>query len=312
MAYPASENRRTASRKFWRCASALPPIGLTYSVSKNFRRNLVAHALQDFQFFALRQAARRELCPVEVAADPLVGAVKDGPVEFLEVEGEVQRAAHALVLELLPAQIGNEADEHARGAIGVFEFFADDPPFGHRREIVAGVPAQRLVFDPVVEDIGLERFELDTAVGEIGVLDAIEIVLADAHGKVSPPVVLDTFIDDAGARIDGSHPVRAGADRCFERRCSDVPRLPVRTFRLPPVLRQDLQLPDDLRQFAIIGLVEGEGDFALAGDLGARHMLIVELALRIELDRLLETPDDIVRRDRLAVVPAGALAQAET
>ena len=58
------------------------------------RRHLVAHGLEDLQFLALRQAARREFGAVEIAADALVLAEEDLLVHFLEIEREIQRAAH--------------------------------------------------------------------------------------------------------------------------------------------------------------------------------------------------------------------------
>ena len=39
--------------------------------------------------------------PKKYEFDALVEAVEDGPVDFLEVEGEVEGAPHALVLELV-------------------------------------------------------------------------------------------------------------------------------------------------------------------------------------------------------------------
>ena len=77
----------------------------------------------------------------------------------------------------------------------------------------------------------------------------------------------------------------------------------------PPVLRQDRQLADDLRQFAVARAVEGEGHFALAGFLRLHHMAVIGAELRAVLLEGVEREDDVFGRDRLAVVPARVGAQ---
>ena len=63
-------------------------------------------------------------------------------------------------------------------------------------------------------------------------------------------------------------------------------------------------MPDDLRQFAIARRVEGEGHLALGGLLGLHHMAIIGGILRMVLLEHLQRPDHVLRRHRLAVVPA--------
>ena len=48
------------------------------------------------------------------------------------------------------------------------------------------------------------------------------------------------------------------------------------------MLGQHEQLPDDLRQFAVTGLVEGERDFAVSGFLSRLDVLVVERPLNID------------------------------
>jgi hypothetical protein len=70
------------------------------------------------------------------------------------------------------------------------------------------------------------------------------------------------------------------------------------------------ELAHDLRQFAVAGSVEREGDLALAGLLGLGHVAVVGRQLRVILLERVEREDDVVRRDRLAVVPARLGTQA--
>jgi hypothetical protein len=77
--------------------------------------------------------------------------------------------------------------------------------------------------------------------------------------------------------------------------------------RLPPVFGQNDQLADDLGQFLVVLLIEGECDFARSGDFRLDHMPVIEFALRVVRDRLLETPDNVPGGDRFAIMPARAL-----
>ena len=77
------------------------------------------------------------------------------------------------------------------------------------------------------------------------------------------------------------------------------------------MLWQHQQLSQDQRQFAIAGLVEGEGHFARRGDFGRGDIGIVLRAVRIDLDQLLEGPDHVFGRHRFAVVPFGIRIHAE-
>ena len=61
-------------------------------------RHLVAHGLEDLELPALGQAARGELGALEIAGDALVLAEEHLLVHLLEIEREVERAAHPRVL----------------------------------------------------------------------------------------------------------------------------------------------------------------------------------------------------------------------
>ena len=79
------------------------------------------------------------------------------------------------------------------------------------------------------------------------------------------------------------------------------------------MLGQDVELADDVGQLAIARLVEGERDLTVARLLHLDDVLVVEGLARVALllvGEHLERPDDVVRGDRLTVVPSGVLAQA--
>ena len=65
------------------------------------------------------------------------------------------------------------------------------------------------------------------------------------------------------------------------------------------------ELAEDLGQLAVAGLVEGEGDLAGRGLLGARDVGVVLREVGVELLGLVEGPDHVLGGDRLAVVPLG-------
>ena len=96
----------------------------------------------------------------------------------------------------------------------------------------------------------------------------VKIILADLSRQILAPIVLDPLEHDDAAGDEILDPVGPGAERHFQRRCGDVALAAVAVGAFPPVLRQHRELPDDLRQFAVARLVEGELDLALADLLG--------------------------------------------
>ena len=69
------------------------------------------------------------------------------------------------------------------------------------------------------------------------------------------------------------------------------------------MLRQDRELPHDLRQFAIAGGIERECDLALARRFGFDDMAIISGELRIVGLERREGENHVIGRDRLPVVP---------
>src|SRR5581483_12154356 len=100
---------------------------------------------------------------------------------------------------------------------------------------------------------------------EIFVADLVEIVLADIHGKTLPPIIGIAFVGDRAAGHEAFDLVGAGAERRLERSACDVALLAVRVLTGPPVLRQNRELADNLRQLAVARRIESESDFPLAG-----------------------------------------------
>src|SRR4051795_13213279 len=76
------------------------------------------------------------------------------------------------------------------------------------------------------------------------------------------------------------------------------------------MLRQDRELPDDLRQFAVARRVEHELYLTLADLLGFHHMAVIGRVLRVMLLEGIEREDHVIRGYRLAVVPFGLRPQA--
>ena len=67
---------------------------------KNLGRHLVAHLLQNLELAAFRQAAGGKFSAFEVAGDALVLTEEDLLVHLLEIERQIEGAAHARILEL--------------------------------------------------------------------------------------------------------------------------------------------------------------------------------------------------------------------
>ena len=77
------------------------------------------------------------------------------------------------------------------------------------------------------------------------------------------------------------------------------------------MLGQNGELAHDHRQLAIAFHVEGEGHLVRAGRLGLRHVLVIERHARVGCLVHLKAVDDVLGRDRLAVMPARFVAKLE-
>ena len=189
------------------------------------------------------------------------------------------------------------------------KFLEDDAFVADRREIVGGGPVLGAVLGPPVDGVGLERFERDGGVAEIFEPQLVEIVAADLDVEIRAPIVLHALVDDLAAGRKILDAVGAGAERRLERGGADVAFLAVLVGALPPMLGQDVELADDLRQLAVAGTIEREGDLAIAGFFHLDDVAIIGGELRTVFLERIEGEDHVIRRDRLAVVPFRFRAQ---
>ena len=76
------------------------------------------------------------------------------------------------------------------------------------------------------------------------------------------------------------------------------------------MLRQDRQLPYDVRQLAVTRPIKGEGDLTLSGQLDLCDMAIVGAVKRAIRFKNIKGEYDVVRRHRLVVMPSRIGSQA--
>ena len=127
---------------------------------EQLRRHLVRTVSRISSSLPSRQAGRGELGALEIAGDALVLAEEDLLVHLLEIEREVEGAAHARVLELVAADVEGESLHDAE--IADREFFHHHALVAHGREIVGGRPVLGAVLGAPVDLIALEGLERDS------------------------------------------------------------------------------------------------------------------------------------------------------
>ena len=139
--------------------------------------------------------------------------------------------------------------------------------------------------------------------GDVGVLvvvvaDDIVVVAAHLHRQFPAPVVRIPAIDDITGRFEGVDLVGPAAQRGDQGRVLEGLALPV-------VLGQHRQLPENLRQLAIVAVLEGEFDLERGKGLDLGYLGIVEAILRVTLRAQdVEGEDDVIGGDGLAILPA--------
>ncbi len=264
-------------------------------------RHAVLELLQDFLFSTFREAGGSEFGAPEIAVDTVEPVIGKVVVEAFEVEGVVQCPADPLVLELLAPHVGRHGLHDARGAQRVFDLLADDLAALDRREVIGRRPSARRVFLAEICGACAKGLEFHIRIDEIDIADFAEIVLADIYIEILGPVVVTQFVADRLAGIGVGDLVGPRAHDRLECGLGDVARFTLVVLAFPPVLGHDGQLTEDLRQFLVVLLVEGKGDFAVAGLLGRGHMGVVARLQRIVRLVALEGEDHVFRRDRLAI-----------
>ena len=190
----------------------------------------------------LRHQIRRVL---EVALGAGTTLVKHALVEPVEIKGQVQRLAHALVGKARLTQV-NDQSLHAGGP-AVRDFFLDQFTAVKAPAPVAPHPGADRALLQRVDSAGLDRFLLAQAVAKILVADLVKIEHAPAHRQIGGPVVGAAAVDDGLAEIDLLHRIGAAGDR---RLGDDL------VYRLAPApgMREHRQLANDHVQFRVLAL----------------------------------------------------------
>src|SRR5262249_30216177 len=131
---------------------------------------------------------------LEEALGAGVEAIEDVLVGPLEVEGIVERLAHARVGELGPAHV-EEEPLRARGAIvGQGELLHAAVPDGG--DVVGSRPVAGCELLAQVEGAGLEAFEAGCAVAVVLEAQLVEVETAAIDGQVLAPVVAAALVAD--------------------------------------------------------------------------------------------------------------------
>src|SRR4029077_9485780 len=127
------------------------------------------------------------------------------------------------------------------------------------------------------------RFKSDGGVAEVKELQLVEIVESDIDVQIARPMILHALEDDVAAGGKILDAIRAAAERRLERGLADIALLAVGIGSFPPMLWQDGELTDDLRQFAIARRIEDEGDFVVAGFFRLGDVPVISRKLRAVL-----------------------------
>ena len=159
--------------------------------------------------------------------------------------------------------------------------------------------------------VGLERLDRHRTVAEIFKPQLVEVVATDVDVEIPSPIVLHALVDDGAAGDELLDAVGAVAERRLERGRANVAFAAGRVGPLPPMFRQDVELAQDERHFAIARPVEDEGDLALSGLLHLGDVAVIGRQSGAVLLERLHREDHVTDRDRFAVVVARGGAQAE-
>ena len=150
---------------------------------KTSGRSLSRHRLEQRQFVRRRSAFRLQRREFEEARRAVIEAEEQVLVRPFEIEGEVQRLAHADVLELVAPQIEEEA-LRARWRF-VRQYLLHHAAVLQRGKVIGRRPVARGVFLAQVEDAGLQRLEARRALAEI--LEAHLVEVEAARGSPAGP-----------------------------------------------------------------------------------------------------------------------------
>src|SRR3984893_2182978 len=156
------------SSRLARTFSGAPQTGLVYTVVKTSGGTWSrsgSRILSSSPSGSTALARTGQLGALEIAADPPVLTEEELLVHLLEVEGEIERASHPRILELVAPRIEGERPHDPPIALG--EFLEDDPLVVDRGEIVSRGPVLDTVLGAPVHLVGLEGFQCDRRVTKI-------------------------------------------------------------------------------------------------------------------------------------------------
>jgi len=190
--------------------------------------------------------------------------------------------------------------------VAVRDFFLDQSTLPDSRNVIGRGPVLGGHFLPVVERAGLEALQRNRVVAVIVGGEAVKVVEALIHRQVLAPVILDPLVANRATRLDLRHLVRPAAQRDFQVAFVEVPGR-------PPMFGQHWQLPDNQRQFTIIGVLEleqyGERVFG-------HHLIDVGIVAAIQRRAVLyqgvKAEHHVFGAHRVAVVECRLGAQVET
>ncbi len=272
------------------------------------RIELGAPRFEQRQFARRWHALRLQIRIGEEAVDARVLIEEQLPVQPLKVEREIERLAHAHVLEQWPPHVEHEA-LHA-GAVMLRKFALDQLAAIELLADVAPHPIARDIFDQCVVLARLERLEPRGAIRIQLVDDPIEVVHADPHRQRRAPIIRIAPVGNRATVLVLIDQIRPAGDRLLERQL--VERDPAAVRLHPPLVREHRHAAHEQRQLAI-ALMKLEADRMRIDHHRARDLAKNRRELRrgLRAFQRVERKLDVVRGDRIAVRKARARIDVE-
>src|SRR5215467_13944091 len=116
-------------------------------------------------------------------------------------------------------------------------------------------------------------------------------------------MIFNALVDDMSPRRKILNAIGSTAEWRLKGGFADIALLTVLVGTLPPFLRQNFELADDPRQFAISRRVYGESNLMVAGLFCFGDMAIIGRELRAIFFESLERKNYIIRRHGRAIMP---------
>ena len=194
---------------------------------------------------------------------PRIGAVHDGLVGPLEVEGVDQCLAHPRIPELVAARVDEPSLRAGRRVVG--HDLPLDATVLHGRKIITRRPDAGGELLAVEIVLAGETFESDIAVAIEFVAHHVEIVAAAAGGQIGSPPILDALVFDVAIDLELADLVRPRTQGDLERRFVERTRGIIG-------FREDRQPRDIERHVARASLGEGHDQRRIVDRFRADHV----------------------------------------